>query len=70
MAKKRKHRLGHIGEKNLREVEKIVTTRCMRAYEKRTDLTPNEREIGEDACVLGAKNAINLLATREGVRDE
>lgn len=70
MSKKRKHRLGHISERNLREAEKIVTTRCMRAYENRKDLTSNEREIGEDACFLGMKNVIQLLAAREGIRDE
>lgn len=70
MAKKKRRRLGHISDRNLREVERIVTKRCMAAYDGRADLTSNERELAEDACVLGVKNAINLLAAREGVRDE
>jgi hypothetical protein len=62
--------MGHISDRNLRETEKIVTSRCVKAYKNDRSMTSNEREIAEDACVLGAKNAVRLLESREGIREE
>lgn len=70
MARKRKRRLGHVSEQNVKEIETIVTRRCVAAYSKHHAMTSNEREIGEDACVLGVKNTVRLFMQREGVRED
>lgn len=62
--------IGHIYEKNLREVKQIVTRHCMKAYAPDSkELRPLTAEIAEDACIRGAADAIDLLSAREGTSD-